>query len=212
MCGRLAVTLPADAMAQMFEAVPSNDLPHVPNYNICPTDPLHVVTSQGQRRLVAMRWGFVPHWYKAPNDGPLLINARSETIATKPAFADACRHRRCIVPVTGYYEWTKDAQGARLPWYMSATAPLALAAVWQPWGDGVSCAILTCAANESMGQVHHRMPVLLSPEDWGTWLGETKAKAAPLMRPAPEGALSAHRVRPAVNSNRAAGPELIEPL
>ena len=80
MCGRFAVTLPPDAMAQMFDAVPANDLPEVPNYNVCPTNDIHVVMEDAGRRLVSMRWGFLPHWYKAPNGGPLLINARAETI------------------------------------------------------------------------------------------------------------------------------------
>ena len=87
MCGRFAITLPNDAMAQLFDAAPANDLPDVPNYNVCPTNQIHVVhNSDGQRRLVAMRWGFLPRWYKTPLEGPLLINARAETIAEKPAF------------------------------------------------------------------------------------------------------------------------------
>jgi putative SOS response-associated peptidase YedK len=94
-------------MVQMFQAVPPNDLPHVPNYNVCPTVNVHVVTSQNGPRLQPMRWGLVPHWYKKTNDGPLLINARAETIAEKPAFRDACRTRRCLIPATGFYEWTK---------------------------------------------------------------------------------------------------------
>ena len=98
MCGRLAITLPTDAMAQLFAASPANDLPDVPNYNVCPTNMLHVVR-QGEsgRRLTPMRWGFLPHWYKAENAGPLLINARAETLAEKPAFRAACRTRRCVL-------------------------------------------------------------------------------------------------------------------
>lgn len=136
MCGRIAVTLPPDAMAQLFAAAPANDLPHVPNFNVCPTDPVHVVRSDGsQRSLGAMRWGFIPQWYKKPNDGPLLINARAETIADKPAFRSACRDRRCVVLATGFYEWTKDADGNRLPWYITRRdgAPLTFAAIWQDW-------------------------------------------------------------------------------
>ena len=134
MCGRFAITLPDDAMANLFEATPSNDLPNVPNYNVCPTNQVHTVTSEdGTRRLRPMRWGFLPHWYKAPNDGPLLINARSETIAEKRAFAAACRERRCLIPATGFYEWTKDADGNRLPWYISGreSQTLAFAGVFQ---------------------------------------------------------------------------------
>ena len=96
MCGRMAVTLPHDAMSQLFAAAPANYLPKVPNYNVCPTTDVFVVTSDDgrHRRLSAMRWGLIPTWYKKPNDGPLLINARAETIAEKPAFRAAVRARR----------------------------------------------------------------------------------------------------------------------
>ncbi|MFZ7091906.1 SOS response-associated peptidase [Primorskyibacter sp. 2E233] len=219
MCGRFAVTLPPDAMAQLFSAVPGNDLPPVPNYNVCPTNQIHVVRSDdGQRRLGAMRWGFLPHWYKATNAGPLLINARAETIAEKPAFKAACRERRCLIPATGFYEWTKDEGGARLPWYIrpAGEGPLVFAGVWQDWErDGEAyrtCAIVTCGANAQMSAIHHRMPVILAPEDWGKWLGEEGRGAATLMAPAPEGALTFFRVGTEVNSNRASGAQLIEPL
>lgn len=218
MCGRFAITLPVQAMAQAFDAVPGNDLPEVPNYNVCPTNAVHVVLGGKARRIVPMRWGFIPHWYKTPNDGPLLINARSETIAEKPAFRAACRARRCILPASGFYEWTKDAEGRRQPWYIRRAdgAPIAFAGIWQDWGEGEgavrTCAIVTCGANAPMQAIHHRMPVILTPETFGLWLGEAGHGAAPLMRPAPEDALVWHRVDPRVNSNRAEGPELIEPI
>lgn len=219
MCGRFAITLPDDAMAQLFEATPSNDLPDVPNYNVCPTNQVHVITSEdGTRRLRPMRWGFLPHWYKAPNGGPLLINARSETIAEKPAFKAACRERRCLIPATGFYEWTKDAEGNRLPWYIFGhkDQTLAFAGVYQLWDKGeapmITCAIVTTAANAPMSAIHHRMPVILRPEDWGLWLGEQGKGAATLMTAAPDDDLAWYRVDPAVNSNRASGPDLARPL
>ncbi len=219
MCGRFAITLPPEAMVQLFEAVPANDLPPVPNYNVCPTNRIHVVTSDaGSRRLVAMRWGFVPHWYKTPADGPLLINARSETIAEKPAFRAACRERRCLVPATGFYEWTKDRDGKRLPWYIHHRdgTPVVFAGVWQAWERGderlVSCAVVTTASKDGVAEIHHRMPVSVAPENWGLWLGEAGKGAARLMTQAPGDVFAFHRVDPRVNSNRAAGPELIEPL
>ncbi|MEM9581053.1 MAG: SOS response-associated peptidase [Pseudomonadota bacterium] len=220
MCGRMAVTLPHDAMVQVFGAAPANDLPNVPNYNVCPTTDVHIVTSDedGNRRLGAMRWGLIPVWYKKPNGGPLLINARSETIAEKPAFRAACRERRCLIIATGFYEWTKDSEGKRLPWYIRRAdgAPLAFAGVWQDWSrDDLShrtCAIVTTAANASMAAIHHRMPVILDPDDWPLWLGEAGKGAARLMTAQPDGALVFHRVDVAVNSNRASGPELIEPI
>ena len=128
MCGRFAITLPNDAMARLFAAQPANDLPPVPNFNVCPTNPVHVVRAgAGGRRLVPMRWGFLPHWYKSASDGPLLINARAETLADKPAFRAASRARRCIVVASGFYEWTKTDAGQRLPWYIHRRdgAPLA---------------------------------------------------------------------------------------
>lgn len=224
MCGRMTMTHPNDAMAQLFEAAPANDLPYVPNYNVCPTNAVAVVTAgeggeEGpERTFRPMRWGFVPHWYKKPNDGPLLINARAETIAEKPAFRAAVRARRCLIPATGFYEWTKGEDDTRLPWYFSRPdgAPMVFAGIWQVWDKGddplTTCAIVTTGASEWMAQTHHREPVVLAPEDWATWLGETDAKAAPLMRSAPEGVFQRWRVDREVNSNRAQGADLITPL
>ncbi len=218
MCGRFAVTLPTDAMAQLFDAQPANDLPSVPNFNVCPTNQIHTIHSDGARRLTGMRWGFIPHWYKKPNDGPLLINARAETIAEKPAFRAACRERRCLIPCTGFYEWTKHEEGNRLPWYITRADgdPLVFAGVWQDWGPEAermrTCAIVTIGANDQMSQIHHRMPVTLEQTDWAKWLGEDGHGAAKLMQPAPEGALAFHRVSTQVNSNRASGSQLIEPV
>lgn len=217
MCGRFALTLPNDAMAQLFAAAPANDLPPVPNYNICPTNAVHaIMLGENTRRLVSMRWGFLPHWYQSPSDGPLLINARAETLAQKPAFAEACRARRCLIPATGYYEWTKDAEGNRLPWYFQRVdqAPIAFAGIWQDWGaDPIrSCAIVTTESNQSLAGLHHRMPLMLAPQDWALWLGEEGKGAAALMQPAPDGLHQFHRVAPAVNSNRAEGCDLIEPF
>lgn len=219
MCGRMANTLPPDAMARLFDAAPDNDLPPAPRFNICPTQSVAVVTAEATgRRYRAMRWGFLPTWYQSPTDGPLLINARAETIAEKPAFRAACRERRCLVPVSGFYEWSKDSDGNRLPWYVRPAdgAPLVLAGIWQDWARGdaalTTFAIVTCAAGAGLSHIHHREPVSLAPEDWGKWLGEAGKGAALLMRSAPEGRLAAHRVDRRVNSNRAEGPELIEPI
>ncbi|MCG6901817.1 MAG: SOS response-associated peptidase [Rhodobacter sp.] len=218
MCGRFAITLPPDAMAQLFAAAPANDLPRVPNFNVCPTNNVHVVLAgETGRRLVAMRWGFLPHWYKAPNDGPLLINARAETIAEKPAFRAAARERRCLIPASGFYEWTKDADGARLPWYIhrADASPIAFAGVWQLWDKGdtplTTCAIVTTPARGPVTAIHHRMPMTVRPENWPLWLGEAGMGAAALMA-APPTDFVFHRVDRAVNSNRASGPDLIEPI
>ena len=231
MCGRFAITLPDDAMARAFAAQPANDLPPGPRYNVCPTQPVAAVVTRGRaqgraqggaqggaRHLGPMRWGFLPHWYRTPSDGPLLINARAETIARKPAFAEAARTRRCLIPASGFYEWTKAADGSRLPWFIHRPdhGLIAFAGVWQVWErEGTrhaTCAIVTCPANAALQHIHHRMPVVLPPDDWPLWLGEAGHGAAALMRPAPDDALSAHRVGAAVNSNRASGPELTQPL
>lgn len=219
MCGRMAITLPHEAVVEMFGAVPANDLPDTPNYNVCPTVNVPVVTSDdGVRRLRPMRWGFIPHWYKKPNGGPLLINARAETIAEKPAFRAACRERRCLLPVTGFYEWYRDGDAKPLPWFIQRQdgEPLVMAGIWQDWEqDGAvisTCAIVTTGANEAMARIHHRIPVILTAEDWSLWLGEAGKGASQIMKSAPEDALLFHRVGTEVNSNRAAGATLLDPI
>lgn len=219
MCGRMTITHKVDAMARFVNAAPANDLPDGPRFNVCPTQPVGVVTSDdGSRLYRPTRWGFLPRWYKSPTDGPLLINARAETIAEKPAFRDACRQRRCLVLATGFYEWTKDADGKRLPWYIRPVDgdPLVLAGIWQNWAQGAdqitSFAIVTCASGAGLSHIHHREPVSLAPDDWGKWLGEEGSGAALLMTAAPPDRYEAFRVDPKVNSNRAEGQDLIEPI
>jgi putative SOS response-associated peptidase YedK len=216
MCGRFTITHPNAALAALFDAVPGNDLPGGPNFNVCPTNPVAVVTSEaGQRRLRAMRWGFLPAWYKAPNDGPLIINARSDTIATKPAFREAVRARRCIVPASGFYEWSTGAKGEKLPWYFTRAdgQPMALAGIWQRWQDQDTVAIVSTEAGPGMAGLHHREAVVLEAHDWPLWLGEAGHGAAVLMRASAPGVLAApYRVGVAVNSNRASGAGLIDPL
>jgi putative SOS response-associated peptidase YedK len=221
MCGRFTLTYPNDALARLFRAAPANDLPDPPRHNICPTQTVAtVISAQGTRRIGPMRWGFLPRWYRTPTDGPLLINARADTLAAKPAFREAARARRCLIPASGFYEWTKDEAGNRLPWYISARAgagPLAFGGVWQIW-DGpegariATCAIVTCEASAGIAHIHHRMPLILAPGDWPLWLGEAGHGAARLMVPALQTMLAAWRVDPKVNSNRAEGAGLIAPL
>jgi putative SOS response-associated peptidase YedK len=216
MCGRFTITHPNEALAAIFDAVTGNDLPEGPNYNICPTNPVAVVTSDaGRRRLRAMRWGFIPGWYKAPNDGPLIINARADTVAAKPAFREAVRSRRCIVPASGFYEWSTGAKGEKLPWYFTRAdgLPMALAGLWQRWQDIDTVAIVSTEAGPGMAGLHHREPVVLERADWPLWLGEAGHGAAVLMTATATGVMNPpHRVGVAVNSNRAAGPELILPV
>jgi putative SOS response-associated peptidase YedK len=200
MCGRFTITHPNEALAALFDAVSGNDLPDSPRFNICPTTPVAVVTAAGDhRRLQTMRWGFIPSWYKAPNDGPLIINARSDTVASKPAFREAIRTRRCIIPASGFYEWTEGPDKTRLPYYItrSDAEPMAFAGLWQAWGDLVTCAVVSTEAGPGMAGIHDREPVILDRADWPLWLGQAGKGAA------------LHRVDVAVNSNRASGAGLV---
>jgi len=214
MCGRFTITHPNTALAALFDAVAGNDLPESPRFNICPTNPVAVVTSEGGRRLRAMRWGLIPAWYKAVNDGPLIINARSDTVADKPAFREAIRQRRCILPASGFYEWSAGPNGTRLPWYITRNdgAPMAFGALWSRWGDMDTVAMVTVEGGPNMAGIHDREPVILEPADWPLWLGEAGHGAARLMKATPAGVMRAYRVDVAVNSNRASGPQLIEPI
>ena len=214
MCGRITLTDPNAALAALFDAVAGNDLPDSPRFNICPTDPVAVVTSDGIRRLRPMRWGLIPPWYKSPTDGPLIINARADTVAQKPAFREAIRQRRCILPASGFYEWSAGPDRSRLPWYITRSdgQPLALGALYSHWGDIDSVATVTVDGGPNMAGIHDREPVILEPSDWPRWLGEAGHGAALLMRATAPGVLRAHRVDPAVNSNRAQGPQLVAPI
>ena len=234
MCGRIVITTPMEALAALFDAAPDNDLPlgHLPDndlplghlpggarFNVCPTQTIATVTSEGGiRRLRPMRWGLLPAWYKTPTDGPLLINARSETVAEKPAFRMAVRERRCLIPISGFYEWSPGAAGARLPWYITRAdgGVMALGGVWQQWErEGVAlltCAVVTTEAGPQMAAVHNREPVIVEQAVWPLWLGESGKGAALLMKHREPGALAMHRVDPRVNSNRASGAELILPV
>jgi putative SOS response-associated peptidase YedK len=213
MCGRFTITHPNEALAHMFDAQVSNDLPDVPNFNVCPTNSVAVVTSDaGLRRLRPMRWGLIPPWAKAASDAPLMINARSDTIATKPAFREAVRQRRCLVPASGFYEWSAGPKGERLPWYFTRAdgQPMALAGIWQRWQEVDTVAIVSTEAGPGMAGLHHREAVIVEAPDWPLWLGEAGHGAAPLMHASAPGILAVpFRVSPKVNSNRASGADLI---
>lgn len=219
MCGRYALTLPPDAVAKLFDATPGDGLPP-PSFNICPTQTIAVlVAHDGARHLVPMRWGFVPRWYKTPSDGPLLINARAESIADKPAFREACRTRRCVVPATGFFEWAGTRQTGKTPWFIRPrdAAPMLMGGIRQTWQDGqgarlVTCAIVTVAANATLATIHHRMPLIVPPDALPLWLGEAGSGAASLMVPAPDDALAAYRVSTRVNAASANDPDLIEAI
>ena len=221
MCGRFALPGDVREAVETFSARP-RDLDRWPSllqarYNICPTQPVAAIRLGADgREMVGMRWGFLPSWYKTATDGPLLINARSETIAEKPSFRDAARQRRCLIPASGFYEW-QGPEKPKTPYFIAPaeTGIFAFAGVWQAWrqpdGEVIdTCAIVTCPANEMLSPIHHRMPVVIAPEDYGLWLGEEGKGAAVLMKPTANEFFAFHEVGAAVGSNRADGPELME--
>lgn len=180
MCGRYTLSTPGDEVAAVFGLEESVSLE--PRFNIAPSQQAPVVRrdGDGRRYLAACRWGFVPHWSDDPEGGPRPINARSETVAEKPAFRDSFRRRRCLVVGDGFYEW-KATGGAKQPFYFSLAdgEPFAMAGLWDRWGnDGTpleTFAILTAPANREVAAVHDRMPLILAPEAWTAWLGADEA-------------------------------------
>lgn len=196
MCGRYMITSSFEAMARLFEAeldLGGNLIGDAARPNVSPTEAIPVVVSDGdRRRLVAMRWGLVPPWYKTPTGGPLLINARAESVATRPAFARAVRERRCLIPADGFYEW-RGEKGAKEPFVIRPPGGgiIAFAGLWESWRGQPTAAIVTCAANARLAPIHERMPVVLAPGDHALWLGEDGHGAARLMAPAPDEALVA---------------------
>lgn len=193
------ITSPFEAMADLFEAQPDPALGvDAPRLNVSPTErvPVVVADDDGGRRLTPMRWGLAPPWYRTLTTPPLLINARAETLAEKPAFREAARKRRCLIPADGFYEWAGPKGGKVAHAIRPASGGLlAFAGVWQEWGPPdarvPTCAIVTCAANATLAPVHDRMPVVIAPQDFALWLGEAGHGAALLMTPAPDEALIA---------------------
>ena len=190
MCGRFVLETPLKATAEIFNAQMAESLVTVPNFNICPSENISVlVSNSGNRKLGQMRWGFVPHWYKSVADGPLLFNARAETLAEKPAFRDACRKRRCLIPADGFYEWKKTVGSKSKPFYVrrSDRQQMIFAGIWQFLDDCEdripTCTIITVPASEQISGIHNRMPLLIDSSDWSGWLGEGQGvKAAKLMK------------------------------
>jgi putative SOS response-associated peptidase YedK len=232
MCGRVAITYDADWLRRRYGTVnPPVNFP--PNTNGAPTEPLPVVRlrdpggsagSAPERHLDLLRWGLVPPWAKDLKIGARFINARAETVATQPAFRDAYQRRRCLVPVTAFYEW-KRAGKTKQPFAIGPAQPeeraLTLAGLWDRWKSPegqwiVTCAIVTTTPNAAMAALHDRMPVILGESDWPLWLGERvvpsegPGDASALLRPCPDGWLKIWPVAAAVNNVRNKGPELLD--
>lgn len=219
MCGRYAVTLPPEAMRDLFKTANAIDFP--PRHNIAPTQPIvAIMEEQGMRVAKLVRWGFVPGWVKDPREFPLLINARAESMAEKPAFRDALKHMRCVIPASGYYEWRTGPDKTKQPYYitMADGEPMALAGLYSIWvgpdGEEVdTAATITVAANPDLAVIHDRMPAILTPETVDDWLNvrEVNARAAyPLARPLPLGVVKFHPVSTRVNSAKMDDPGLLE--
>ena len=177
MCGRYSITTPVEALRRLFRfAGPTPNL--AARYNVAPRQDVPVVrlADGGTRAIAMLRWGLVPFWAKDSAIGDRLINARSETAHEKPSFRAPFKARRCILPADGFYEWKKEGK-AKQPYRIGLEdgGPFGLAGLWERWDDssgGVleTCAILTCEANETLRPIHHRMPVILAPDDHGAWL------------------------------------------
>ncbi len=260
MCGRFTLTSPTDELAGYFNVLVNTQLS--PRYNIAPTQPVACVRQtlasvvepsapqgpaaqrpaprrRAARELVALRWGLIPHWAEDPAIGARMINARSETVAEKPAFREAFRKRRCLVVADGFYEW-KRLQAAKQPYFifMEDRSPFAFAGVWERWKPGAgqldkitgpgrpevalstdgrveSCAFLTTGPNELMESIHDRMPVIVPPEHWDTWLDpeiDDPAALEELLLPYPAEKMRAHPVSTHVNKPANDDPTCIEPL
>ncbi|CAN5816973.1 SOS response-associated peptidase [soil metagenome] len=227
MCGRFVSAAPPDEIARYFSVgrVEVAEEAHAPRYNVAPTDDVYVVVeSEGERRLAAHHWGLVPFWADDPSVGSRMINARAEGIADKGAYKAAFARRRCIVPADGFYEWRKTAGKApNQPLYLRRAdgEPLALAGLWEEWRSRDravtlrSCTIITGEPNRLVVDVHDRMPVILPPSAWSTWLDEGNddvERLGELLVPAPDDLLVMHPVSTEVNGVKADGPHLIEPV
>jgi putative SOS response-associated peptidase YedK len=217
MCGRFTQRADSKRIAEEFQVA---EVPAVEaRYNIAPTqEVLAVREHEDGREATFFKWGLVPSWAKDTAMGARLINARSETVAEKPAFRAAFKQRRCIIPADGFYEWQRR-EGRKQPFFflMRDERPFGFAGLWEHWeGEGRvvnSCTILTTEANEVLRPVHDRMPVILRPDDYELWLDGDVRKldlVKELLRPYPAAEMTGYPVGVSVNSPRGQGAGLIE--
>ncbi|RCJ35345.1 hypothetical protein A6770_16095 [Nostoc minutum NIES-26] len=222
MCGRFTLNQSAAALAEIFEVQSVPDL--AAQYNIAPTQMVGTVLHNPQsdkREFQYLRWGLIPSWAKDPEMGAKLINARAETVAEKPAFRSAFKHRRCLVVADGFYEWQRQ-QGKKQPFYfrLQDGQPFGFAGLWERWRSPqgeeiVSCTILTTAANKLLQPIHERMPVIIAPQDYNLWLDtqvQTPEALQQLLSPYAAEAMTAYPVSTLVNKSQHNSPECIIPL
>jgi putative SOS response-associated peptidase YedK len=225
MCGRFARYSLSRELERRFEALPP-DFEITPSYNVAPTQEIPVIVERRDGRRIRQRhWGLVPFWAKAISMGARMINARAETVASKPAFRAALRQRRCLIPADGFYEW-QARRGGRQPYYfyLPSGEPFAFAGLYETWEDKLappgagpykSCAIITTEASDSVRDVHDRMPLILKPEAYGPWLDPEIRDPARIERILKEGALrtlARHPVSTRVNRVGNNRKECLEPL
>jgi putative SOS response-associated peptidase YedK len=218
MCGRYTLKTPVNVLAERFQL---DEYPSslTPSYNIAPTQEVAAVVQEDDRRkLELFHWGLIPSWAKDPAVGNRMINAGAETVSEKPSFRTASKKRRCLIVADGFYEWRKT-DGGKQPFYirMKDSSPFAFAGLWEAWQDGEeirSCSIITTIANDLMGEIHHRMPVILTPENYGVWLDpgfEEKEALSDLLRPYPSEEMEAYAVSRRVNKPSNIEASVIEP-
>ncbi|MGZ4682511.1 MAG: SOS response-associated peptidase [Acidimicrobiales bacterium] len=227
MCGRFVSATPPDQIARYFDAVDDTaDEEPAPNYNVAPTSDIFAIRSDGEvRRLERLHWGLVPFWAKDPSVGNRMINARAEGIAEKNAYKQAFRKKRCIIPADGFYEWKVVAgQKKKQPMYITRAdgEPLAFAGLWEVWRSKEnpddqlrSCTIITGEPNDKIAEIHDRMPVILPPSAWATWLDpavDDLDLLGQLLVPAPSSLLTVHPVGFDVNNVRNNDEHLVDPV
>lgn len=220
MCGRFTLT---ETQADLAEKLQIDKIEELrARYNIAPSQPVLAVKAgpHNERRVDFFNWGLIPAWAKDITIGYKMINARAETAADKPAFRAAMRHRRCLIPTNGFYEWKRTAE-RKQPYIFAVDGGslFAMAGLWEVWtsSDGSeihSCSILTCAANPLMAEVHDRMPVILDPTDYDRWIDSTAQSAEPvrdLLKPFAAERMTKCPVSRRVNSTRNDDPGVLEP-
>ena len=220
MCGRYTLTVTPEVLRALFGYSEQPNFP--PRFNIAPTQPIAIVRlMDGKRQFALVRWGLLSSWVKDPKAFTLLINARGETAADKPAFRAAMKRRRCLIPADGFFEW-QVLGGRKQPFYVRAKSgsPFAFAGLWETWegpnGEELeTAAIVTTRANKTLSAINDRMPVVVPPEAFDFWLDGAKVDAttaAALIAPAPENIFEAYPVSTDVNRVTNDNPKLIEPL
>ena len=215
MCGRFTQALAARELAAMYgPAVSMPDAAWAERWNGAPTQAfLACRLDDAMRRVLSLlRWGLVPSWARDRAMGSRLINARAETVAEKPSFRSAFRRRRCLVPVNGWFEWRRTPAGKAPYWIrLAGGRPFSLAGLWEAWGEGEArietFTVLTCPAGEALASVHDRQPVVLAPEEYGSWLGGG-TPAARVQSPHP-GPFALRRVGVLANDARNDVPEVV---